>query len=251
MLGQNVNSYGRDLPRRQRITFAELLAQPRCDRRHRPDPLHEPASQGHARGRDPRPRRAALAVRAHPPPAAVRVELGAQADAPDLHARALPRPRRDDPRARPGLRADHRHHRRLPGRERGRLRADTRAGRGRSATTARSRSSTRRGGGPKPRRSPTRCRTSVKVAADGAAGRGVQRRALERAQRFVGRTHERARRRVRRGPIRAACAVAPATTRSSTSPASPHLGSWSRSRSPRATSQTLSGEESILARAAG
>ncbi len=39
------------------------------------------------------------------------------------YARALPRPRRADPRARPRRRADHRHHRRLPRRDRGGLRA--------------------------------------------------------------------------------------------------------------------------------
>ena len=41
---------------------------------HRADPLHEPAPEGHARGRDPRPRRAGSALRAHPPAAAVGLE---------------------------------------------------------------------------------------------------------------------------------------------------------------------------------
>ena len=129
-------------------------------RRDRPDPLHEPAPQGHARGRDPRARRAAGAVRAHPPAAAVGLEHGAQADAPHLHARALPRPGRADPRARPRLRADDRHHRRLS-RARPRTTSSRRSrSRRRSATTARSRSSTRRGARPRPRRCPTRSRTS-------------------------------------------------------------------------------------------
>ena len=75
LLGQNVNSYGRDLPR-DAARHASPSCWPwstRCDG-HRPDPLHQPASQGHARGRDPRPRRAGGAVRAHPPAAAVGVE---------------------------------------------------------------------------------------------------------------------------------------------------------------------------------
>ena len=43
LLGQNVNSYGRDLPREQRLTFAELLARIDAIAGHRADPLHEPA----------------------------------------------------------------------------------------------------------------------------------------------------------------------------------------------------------------
>ena len=117
-------------PARSACSFAELLARARRDRRDRADPLHEPASEGHARGRDPRARRASVAVRAHPPAASVGLEPGAQADAAHLHARALPRPGRDDPRARPRLRAHDRHHRRLPGRDRGGLRADAGGRRG-------------------------------------------------------------------------------------------------------------------------
>ncbi len=52
LLGQNVNSYGRDL-RPQRASFSELLTRARRDRRPRAHPLHEPAPEGHARGRDP------------------------------------------------------------------------------------------------------------------------------------------------------------------------------------------------------
>ena len=60
LLGQNVNSYGRDLRANGHApaTFAELLAARRRDRGDRADPLHEPAPEGHARGRDPRSRRA-------------------------------------------------------------------------------------------------------------------------------------------------------------------------------------------------
>ena len=87
LLGQNVNSYGRDLPKEARIGFAELLGAGRRGRGHRAHPLHQPASQGHEGGRDPRPRRAARALRAHPPAAAVGLERGPQADAAHLRPR--------------------------------------------------------------------------------------------------------------------------------------------------------------------
>ena len=154
------------------------------------DPLHEPAPQGHARGRDPRARRAALALRAHPPAAAVGLLADPARDAPHLRPRALPRPRRADPRARPRRRADDRHHRRLPGRDRGGLRADAVARRGRSATTAPSPSSSRRAAAPRRRRSPTTVPHEQKVERMERLVEVVQRRARERAQRFVGRTVE-------------------------------------------------------------
>ena len=47
----------------------------------------------------------------------------AEGDAPHLHARALSRARREDARRDPRPRDRHRHHRRLPGRDRGRLRS--------------------------------------------------------------------------------------------------------------------------------
>ena len=46
-------------------------------RRHRANPLHEPTSEGHARGRDPGTRGTAVVVSAHPSPAAVGIERGA------------------------------------------------------------------------------------------------------------------------------------------------------------------------------
>ena len=67
--------------------------------------------------------RAARAVRAHPPAAPVGLEPDPEGDAPHLQPRALPEARRDDSRARPRLRDHHRHHRRLPGRDRGGIRA--------------------------------------------------------------------------------------------------------------------------------
>ena len=100
LLGQNVNSYGRDLPKDARVSFAELLGARRRDRRHRPHPLHEPAPDVPARGRDARARRAAVGVRAHPPAAPVGLDADPQGDEAPVHEGALPRPRRADPRAR-------------------------------------------------------------------------------------------------------------------------------------------------------
>ena len=102
----------------------------RRHRRPRPHPLHEPAPGAHDRGRGPRPRRAGERLRAHPPAAAVRFHARAQADAPHLLARALPRPRRADPRARPGLLDHHRRDRRLPGGDGGRFHPHARGRRG-------------------------------------------------------------------------------------------------------------------------
>ena len=87
LLGQNVNSYGRDLPRRARACAATLrrtAAALDAVARHRADPLHEPAPEGHARGRDPRARGARQRVRAHPPAAAVGLEPRPEGDAPDV-----------------------------------------------------------------------------------------------------------------------------------------------------------------------
>ncbi len=170
-------------------SFAELLHALDGDRRARPHPLHEPAPEGHARGRDPRPRRAGQRLRAHPPAAAVGLLAGPQGDAAHLHARALPGPRRADPRARPGLRDHHRHHRRLPGGDRGGLRARRSRSPRRSASTAPSRSSTRRAAAPRrPRSRTTSSRTRSCVERMERLVEVVQRRARERAQRFVGRT---------------------------------------------------------------
>ena len=189
LLGQNVNSYGRDLPA-DADELRRAAGDGRRGRRDRADPLHQPAPQGHARGRDPRPRRAAGALRAHPPAAAVGLEPDPEGDAAHLRPRALPRPGRADPRARARLRPDHRHHRRLPGRDRGRLRR------------RRSRSSSEVGYDGaftfvfSPRRG-TEAATlgdqvphAVKRERMERLVEAVQRRARERAQRFVGRTME-------------------------------------------------------------
>ena len=54
LLGQNVNSYGRDLRPAVATSFAALLRALDAVARHRADPLHEPAPEGHARRRDRR-----------------------------------------------------------------------------------------------------------------------------------------------------------------------------------------------------
>ena len=187
LLGQNVNSYGRSL--RPRSSFAELLYALDGIDGPGPHPLHEPAPVGHEGGRDPRARGAREPLRAHPPAAAGGLLGRAQADAPHLHARALPRPRRADPRAR--------------------------------ARTARSRPTSSSASRGRPRRtSPQTLEVAEEVGFDGAftfiysPRRGteaaeftdeflphevsaermerlvevIQRRARERAQRFVGRT---------------------------------------------------------------
>ncbi len=73
VLGQNVNSYGRDLTRRRPL-FARAAARPGRGRRHRAHPLHEPAPQGPARRDDRRDGRDARGLSAAAPAAAVGLE---------------------------------------------------------------------------------------------------------------------------------------------------------------------------------
>ena len=125
LLGQNVNSYGRDLQlaARQRgdndVRLRPLVRRPaarrRCRRRHPPRAVHQPAPQGHAARDVCGDGRHARRLRAPPLPAAVGQRSRAGADAPRLHRRALSRTARRCPpqRARPG--GVDRHHRRLPG----------------------------------------------------------------------------------------------------------------------------------------
>ena len=105
-----------------------------CDRRHRTHPLHQSPSHLHARGRPSRPCRAPDRVRAHPSTAPIGRDANPEGDEASVYEGALPRPCGDDPRARAGRRADHRHHRGLPGRDRRRLPGDPR---GRRASSLR------------------------------------------------------------------------------------------------------------------
>ena len=84
LLGQNVNSYGRDITRRRPL-FAELLARRRRGRGHRARPLHQPAPQGPAARDDRGHGRDARGVRAAPPAAPVGERPGAARHAPGLH----------------------------------------------------------------------------------------------------------------------------------------------------------------------
>ncbi len=137
LLGQNVNSYGRDLQlaaRRRRRRhgcrcgplFADLLRAVGAVDGHPAGALHIAAPEGHAPRDVRRDGRHAGRVRAAALPAAVRLRPGARAHAPRLHRRALSRTaRRGAPRD-PRPRGVDRHHRRLPRRDRRRLRGDTR-----------------------------------------------------------------------------------------------------------------------------
>ena len=126
LLGQNVNSWGRDLRPELDTEFGELLRA--CD-----------AVEGIERIRftSPHPKdfrapviaaiaECASGLRARAPAAPVGLEPRAEGDAADVQPRALPAACRRAPRRDPGSRVRDGHHRRLPGRERGRLRADAR-----------------------------------------------------------------------------------------------------------------------------
>ena len=128
LLGQNVNSYGRDLTRRRPL-FAELLravgAVEGIDRH----PLHQPAPEGPA-SRDHRGHgRDRGGLRAAPPAAAVGRDRVLTAMRRGYTRRALPRAAGGGPSRDRGPGGDHGPHRRLPRRDRRRLRRDPRGGR--------------------------------------------------------------------------------------------------------------------------
>ena len=105
-----------------------------------------------------------------------------------------------------------------------------------------------RGGAHDRRRS---SRTRWRSSAWSASSRSIQRRARERAQRFVGRTLDVLVEGALAHRRRPRSAAARATTRSSTSTASRRRARSSPVEITGATSQTLTGEMSLLARAAG
>ena len=153
LLGQNVNSYGRDL--RPRASFAELLAQ-----------LDEIDGIDRIRYTSPHPKDVrADVIKAHAelPSLCEHIHLPLQSGSSAVLKRMHHTYTRDRyldrvamiRQARFRLRADNRHRRRLPGRGRRRLRADAR-GRRAGGLRRRVRSSTRRGAAPTPRRYLTR-----------------------------------------------------------------------------------------------
>ena len=144
LLGQNVNSWGRDLAPDVQTEFGELLRA--CDavegieriRFTSPHPkdFREPVIAAIAECR-------AVCEHVHLP-----LQSGSladpQGDAPHVHARAVPGARRQAARRDPGPRARYRHHRRLPRRDGGGLSPRRSRSSRRWGSTARSRSSTRR-----------------------------------------------------------------------------------------------------------
>ena len=71
LLGQNVNSWGRDLRARPRHRVRRAAARLRRGRGHRAHPLHEPAPEGLPRARDRRDGRVRRGLRARPSAAPV------------------------------------------------------------------------------------------------------------------------------------------------------------------------------------
>ena len=124
LLGQNVNSWGRDLLPDLRADFGELLRALRRGRRNRPDPVHEPSPEGLPRACDRRHRRVRSGLRARAPAPSVGLRPRAQGHATDLFDRPLPRARRAAADGHPRSRARHGPHRRLPGRDGRRLQPD-------------------------------------------------------------------------------------------------------------------------------
>ena len=140
LLGQNVNSYGRSFG--DRLAFGKLLrACGDIDGLQRvrftsPHPRDFTDDVIDAMADDAE--RDAAAAHAD----AVRLGRRAAGDAPLLPAGALPRDHRPGPGGDARRRDHHRHHRRLPGRDRGGLRADPGRRAGRRGSPARSPSST-------------------------------------------------------------------------------------------------------------
>ncbi len=89
LLGQNVNSWGRDLAPDLTTEFGELLRALDSGGRHRPDSLHEPASEGLQRSRDRRDGGVRCGLRAHSPSAPVRVDADPEGDAAHVQSGAL------------------------------------------------------------------------------------------------------------------------------------------------------------------
>ena len=110
---------------RARPLFADLLRAVANGRRHPPGPLHQPPPQGPAPRDHRRHGRGARRLPPPAPPPAVRQRPDPGRNAPGVHRRAVPGQAGRGPgrHRRPG--GDHRHHRRLPRRDRRRLRPAT------------------------------------------------------------------------------------------------------------------------------
>ena len=263
LLGQNVNSYGRDLTLAARQAGGDRPRPPavrraapggRRRRGHPAGPLHEPAPEGPAARDDRGHGRDAGGVRAPPPAAAVGQRPGAGRHAPRLHRRALPRAAGRRPRRhrRPGR--HHRHHRGLPRRDRRRLRAHPR-GRGRGRLRQRLHLHLQPPPGHRGRRAGRRASSPAEVVAErferlrvvversgagqargpGRAGRGGARRGpVPQGPRRPHRPHppEQARALRRRAPIRPGSYATRARSRARRRTTC--AASWSRSPGPAA-----------------
>ena len=124
LLGQNVNAYGVEF--RDRGAFADLLRATGAHRGPGAGAVHQPAPARVHRRRHRRDGRDAGGLPPAAHAAAVGVRRRAAPDAPRLPAGALPRDHRPRPGRDARRRDHHRHHRRLPRRDRGGLPADPR-----------------------------------------------------------------------------------------------------------------------------
>ena len=100
LLGQNVNSWGRDLLPEHPHRVRRAAARVRRGRRDRAHPLHEPAPEGLPPPGDRGDGRVRRRLRARAPAAAVGIDADPQGDAPHVLAGALSRARRRDARRR-------------------------------------------------------------------------------------------------------------------------------------------------------
>ena len=155
LLGQNVNTYGVEFG--DKLAFGKLLRAcgevdgPGAGALHQPAPGRVHRRRHRGDGRDPQ----RDAEPAHA--AAVGLRPGAQGDAPLLPQREVPRHHRQGARRHPGRRDHHRPHRRLPGRDRGRLRRDAAGRRGLALLERLHLPVLDPGRHARPRRCPTRC----------------------------------------------------------------------------------------------
>ena len=94
LLGQNVNSWGRDLAPDAEDRVRRAAACVRRGRGHRADPLHEPASEGLPDTGDRGDGRVRRGVRARPSAAPVGLDARPQGDAPHVRAERYLAPRR-------------------------------------------------------------------------------------------------------------------------------------------------------------